>query len=169
MFIQLSLTRQDFSSPPDEIGAIAHYCSRRALEAVRLELSKIRKEHHGETNLVLRFRDDWQQGRHVDGHLASTEELCRYKVSPEQVLHKNEPNPYPWYHMRHEARQQPVQMTHDFIKIVLPSFSHSLRCHCYNLNGQSAILQASCCVLMFWDKSLISVLARGDLMVALQG
>lgn len=35
--------------------------------------------------------------------------------------------------------------------------------------GLSAFLQASCSVLMFWDKSLIAALARGDLMVALQG
>lgn len=36
-------------------------------------------------------------------------------------------------------------------------------------NGLSAFLQASCSVLMHWDKSLIVVLARRDLMAALQG
>lgn len=36
-------------------------------------------------------------------------------------------------------------------------------------NGLSAFLQASCSVLMLWDKSLIAVLARRDLMAALQG
>lgn len=36
-------------------------------------------------------------------------------------------------------------------------------------NGLSAFLQASCGVLMLWDKSLIAVLARRDLMAALQG
>lgn len=71
--------------------------------------------------------------------------------------------------VKHEMRQQPVQSTQGFTLMFLPSFTFSLRCHCYNLNGQSAVLQASCSVLMFWDKSLISVLARGDLMAALQG
>lgn len=35
--------------------------------------------------------------------------------------------------------------------------------------AEGFFLQASCSALMFWDKSLISVLARGDLMAALQG
>lgn len=36
-------------------------------------------------------------------------------------------------------------------------------------NGLSAFLQASCSVLMLWDKSLPEVLAWRDLMAALQG
>lgn len=71
--------------------------------------------------------------------------------------------------VKHEMRQQPIHSTRDFALIPTPSLSFSLRCHRYNVNGHSAVLQASCSVLMFWDKSLILVLARGDLMAALQG
>lgn len=61
--------------------------------------------------------------------------------------------------VKHEVRQQPVQSAQGFTLMLPPSFTFSLRCHCNNLNGQSAVLQASCSVLMFWDKSLILVLA----------